>query len=73
MWGIIFERVFLVLFNFLNLIANLIKIRDMVVECCNRQFGRKTIHPTKKKFCEFVANVLRGNIGILFFDLHGGC
>ena len=24
-------------------------------------------------FYEFVANVLRDNIGILIFDLHGGC
>ena len=23
-------------------------IRDMVVERCNKQFGRETIHPTKK-------------------------
>ena len=23
-------------------------IRDMVVESCNRRFGRETIHPTKK-------------------------
>ena len=27
----------------------------------------------KKKIYEFVANVLRYNIGILIFDLHGGC
>ena len=27
----------------------------------------------KKYFYEFVANVLRDNIGILIFDLHGGC
>ena len=48
-------------------------IRDMVVESCNRRFGRETIHPTKKYFNEFIANVLRDNIGILIFDLHGGC
>ena len=29
--------------------------------------------PQKKKFYEFVANVLHDNIGILIFDLHGGC
>ena len=29
--------------------------------------------PHKKNFYEFVANVLRDNIGILIFDLHGGC
>ena len=23
-------------------------VRDMVVESCNRRFGRETIHPTKK-------------------------
>ena len=46
----------------------------MVVERCNRRFGRETIHPTEKNyFYEFVANVLRDNIGILIFDLHGGC
>ena len=28
--------------------------------------------PQKKYFYEFVANVLRDNIGILIFDLHGG-
>ena len=28
---------------------------------------------TKLYFNEFVANVLRDNIGILIFDLHGGC
>ena len=27
----------------------------------------------KKYFYEFVANVLHDNIGILIFDLHGGC
>ena len=29
--------------------------------------------PQKKYFYEFVANVLCDNIGILIFDLHGGC
>ena len=29
--------------------------------------------PQKKYFYEFAANVLRDNIGILIFDLHGGC
>ena len=29
--------------------------------------------PQKKYFYEFVANVLRDNIGILIFDLHEGC
>ena len=52
---------------------NILLIRDMVVESWNRQFGRETIHPTKKYFYEFVANVLRDNIGILIFDLQGGC
>ena len=33
----------------------------------------KTSIPQKKYFYEFVANVLRDNIGILIFDLHGGC
>ena len=28
---------------------------------------------TKRNFYEFAANVLRKNIGILIFDLHGGC
>ena len=46
----------------------------MVVKGCNRQFGHETIHPTQKiYFYEFVANVLRDNIGILIFDLDGGC
>ena len=45
-------------------------IRDMVVECCYRQFGRQTIHPTKKNcFNEIVANALRDNIGIVNFGL----
>ena len=40
-------------------------IRNMVVKRCNRPFGRQTIHPTEKNyFNEFVANVLRDNIGI---------
>ena len=29
--------------------------------------------PQKKYFYEFVANVFRDNIGILIFDLDGGC
>ena len=42
----------------------------MVVERCNRQFGGETIHPTKKNyFNEFVANVLRDNIGILITSI----
>ena len=47
-------------------------IRDMVVERCNRRFGCKTLHPTKKVyFNEFVANVLRDNMGMVIFDLWG--
>ena len=35
--------------------------------------AEKPYIPQKKKIYEFVANVLRYNIGILIFDLHGGC
>ena len=35
--------------------------------------AKKLYIPQKKYFYEFVANVLRDNIGILIFDLHGGC
>ena len=35
--------------------------------------AEKPYIPQKKYFYEFVANVLRDNIGILIFDLHGGC
>ena len=34
----------IILWNFKRII---LLIRDMVVESCNRQFGRETIHPTK--------------------------
>ena len=55
-------------------LRKILLIRDMVDERCNRRFDRETIHPTHKKyFYEFVANVLRDNIGILIFGLHGGC
>ena len=26
----------------------ILSMNDMVVECCNRQFGCETMHPTKK-------------------------
>ena len=48
----------------------------MVVERCNRQFGCETIHPTEKfNFNEFVANVLRDNMGMIIYDFWGcgGC
>ena len=47
----------------------------MVVERCNRGFGSETVDPTQVYLEEFVANVLRDNIGIVIFDLrgHGGC
>ena len=35
--------------------------------------AEKPYIPQKKYFYEFVANVLRDNIGILIFDLHGVC
>ena len=36
--------------------------------------AEKPYIPQKKSyFYEFVANVLRDNIGIIIFDLHGGC
>ena len=35
--------------------------------------AKKPHIPQKNYFYEFVANVLRDNIGILIFDLHGGC
>ena len=35
--------------------------------------AEKPYNPQKNYFYEFVANVLRDNIGILIFDLHGGC
>ena len=46
----------------------------MVVERWNRQFACETIHPSQK-FYEFVANVLRDNMGMIIFDLQGcgGC
>ena len=34
--------------------------------------AEKPYIPQKNYFYEFVANVLRDNIGILIFDLHGG-
>ena len=35
--------------------------------------AKKPYSHKKKYFYEFDANVLRDNIGILIFDLHGGC
>ena len=35
--------------------------------------AEKPYIPQKNHFNEFVANVLRDNIGILILDLHGGC
>ena len=35
--------------------------------------AKKPCIPQKKYFYEFVENVLRDNIGISIFDLHGGC
>ena len=35
--------------------------------------AEKPYIPQKSYFYEFVANVLGYNIGILIFDLHGGC
>ena len=32
-----------------GLSSSILSIRDMVLERCNRQYGRETIHPTKKK------------------------
>ena len=65
------------------LVWSLISVRDSLqylinnpkdVQSWNRRFGTQTIHPTQKKyFYEFVANVLRDDIGIFIFDLHGGC
>ena len=46
-------------------------IRDMVAT--DNLAVKPYIPHTKKYFYEFVANVLRDNIGILIFDLHGGC
>ena len=51
-------------------------IRDfrVVVEHCYRPFGCETKHPTQL-FNEFVAKALRGNMGMIIFDLrcYGGC
>ena len=35
--------------------------------------AEKPYIPQNNYFYEFVANVLHDNIGILIFDLHGGC
>ena len=49
----------------------------LIIEGCS--ILKQTIWPRnhtshkKNYFYEFVANVLRDNIGILIFDLHGGC
>ena len=42
---------------------------------CNRHNHGQTIHPTENNFKEFVANVLRDNMGMIIFDLwgFGGC
>ena len=34
---------------------------------------KECISHTKVYFNEYVANVMRDDIGIVFFDLHGGC
>ena len=64
------------IFNFNHCRKNIIlSIRDMVVKRWNRRFGSETIHPTQVYFNEFVANVLRDNVGMIIFDLRGcgGC
>ena len=43
---------------------------DLVVKRWNRGFGCETIHPTQKfDLIEFVANVLRDNMGMIIFEL----
>ena len=66
------ERVTTNYFFLLKTIVYLINNRRMFnLEIDN--LAEKPYIPQKKYFYEFVANVLRDNIGILIFDLHGGC
>ena len=50
-------------------------IRDMGLDVEIVSITTKTHIPQKKNTYEFVANVLRDNIGIIIFELrgHGGC
>ena len=51
---------------------NLINNRRMFNVVTN-DLAKKPYIPQKNYFYEFVENVLRDNLGILIFDLHGGC
>ena len=48
-------------------------IRDMGLDVEIVSITTKPYIPQKIYFYEFVANVLHDNIGIIIFDLHGGC
>ena len=52
---------------------NILSIIQKMFNLETDDLALKPYIPQKKYFYEFVANILRDNIGILIFDLHGGC